>query len=89
MCLAENTSFPEIRSKMAAQVEAAPDEPFTEFLLYALGRFDEAVEVNPESPIHTVLLYGRAHWRLRQAMAVMFNGNCKGQSPRIAEQTCS
>ena len=67
----ENTKFPEIRSKIIEQIEAAPNEPHSEFLLFTLGRFDEAVKFNPNSPIRTVILYAMAHSRLREAMSVV------------------
>src|SRR5262249_28262011 len=47
-------------------------EPFSEFLLYTVGRFEEAVQLNQSSPIHTVLTYASAHSKLRQLMATLF-----------------
>ncbi|MCP4314783.1 MAG: hypothetical protein GY789_01765 [Hyphomicrobiales bacterium] len=74
----ENTEFPEIRSRMLAQVEAAPSGPYSEFLLYALGRFDEAVELNRDSPIETVLLYALAHSQLRNVLSGLVGEIARG-----------
>jgi len=68
----ENTEFPHIREKIVAQLKEHPAEPFSEFLLYTLGRFEEAVRFNQSSPIHTVLTYASAHSKLRQLMATLF-----------------
>lgn len=66
------TEFPDIRDGIAAQLKAEPNEPYSEFLLYTLGRFDEAVAFNANSPIGMVLSYARAHSNLRQALATAF-----------------
>ncbi len=66
------TEFPKIREQIIAQLNAAPAEPFSEFLLYTLGRFSEAVKVNPASPIHTVLEYALAHSTLRRVLSTTF-----------------
>jgi tetratricopeptide (TPR) repeat protein len=68
----EKTEFPNIRDQIIAQLKASPGEPFSEFLLYTLGRFDEAVHFNQQSPIHTVLAYAFAHSNLRQVMSNLF-----------------
>jgi tetratricopeptide (TPR) repeat protein len=68
----EHTEFPQIREQIVAQLKERPAEPFSEFLLYTLGRFDEAVQFNQSSPIHTVLTYASAHSKLRQLMATLF-----------------
>lgn len=66
------TEFPKIRGEIIAQLNVAPSEPFSEFLLYMLGRFSEAVKVNPESPIRTVLEYALAHSTLRRVLSTTF-----------------
>ncbi|PHR87063.1 MAG: hypothetical protein COA78_37445 [Blastopirellula sp.] len=68
----KNTEFPEIRAQMIRQLEALPTEPYSEFLLYTLGQFREAIEFNPRSPIRTVLLYALAHSQLREVMSDVF-----------------
>jgi tetratricopeptide (TPR) repeat protein len=66
------TEFPKIREQIIAQLNVAPAEPFSEFLLYTLGRFSEAVRINPASPIHTVLEYALAHSTLRRVLSTTF-----------------
>ena len=68
----EKTEFPEIRARIVAQLDAAPAEPFSEFLLYTLGRFSDAIKFNPRSPIHTVLVYASVHSTFRKVMANVF-----------------
>jgi tetratricopeptide (TPR) repeat protein len=68
----EKTEFPKVRDQIVAQLKTSPAEPFSEFLLYTLGRFDEAVHFNQQSPIHTVLAYALAHSNLRQVMSNLF-----------------
>ncbi|WP_316224869.1 MULTISPECIES: hypothetical protein [unclassified Bradyrhizobium] len=69
----QNTEFPQIRDRIVEQLRENPAEPFSEFLLYTLGRFDEALQFNPNSPIHTVLNYASAHSKLRQLMTMLFH----------------
>jgi hypothetical protein len=47
-------------------------EPFSDFLLYTLGRFDEAVQFSQKSPLHTVLVYAAAHSKLRKILSNLF-----------------
>lgn len=68
----EKTEFPEIRDKIIRQLKVEPKEPFSEFLLYTLGQFGEAVKFNPKSPIHTVLVYALGHSSLRQIISSTF-----------------
>lgn len=68
----ENTEFIDIREQIIAQLNTESREPFSDFLLYALGRFDEAVGFNRRSPIHTVLIYASAHSKLRQILSNVF-----------------
>jgi hypothetical protein len=68
----DNTEFPDVRNQMVAQLSANPAEPFSDFLLYALGRFDEAIQFNQRSPIRTVLVYASAHSKLRQVYSKLF-----------------
>ncbi len=67
-----NTEFPYVREQIVAELKRAPAEPYSEFLLYTLGRFDDAVRFSKNSPIHTSLTYASAHSKLRQVMAALF-----------------
>ncbi len=69
----ENTEFPDIRSQIIAQLERDPSAPYSEFLLYTLGRFSEAVKLNPNSPIHSVLSYALGHSTLREILSGTFD----------------
>ena len=79
----DNTEFPHIRDQIVAQLKGHPAEPYSEFLLYTLGRFDEAVQFNQKSPIHTVLMYASAHSKLRQLMATLFRRVATSADPEI------
>jgi uncharacterized protein YecT (DUF1311 family)/tetratricopeptide (TPR) repeat protein len=79
----KNTEFPNIRDKIIWQLKEAPKEPFSEFLLYTLGRFDEAVKFNPTSPIHTVLTYALGHSTLRQVMSILFQKLAKADDQAL------
>jgi hypothetical protein len=68
----EKTEFPAIRDAIIAQLNTTPTEPFSEFLLYALGRFDDAIQFNQKSPVHTVLVYAAAHSKLRKILSNLF-----------------
>lgn len=68
----EKTEFPQIRAGMLAQLNASPSEPFSEFLLYALGRFDDAAQLKQKSPLRTILVYAAAHSRLRNILSNVF-----------------
>lgn len=68
----ERTEFPAIRDSIVAQLNASPTEPFSDFLLYTLGRFDDAVQFNQKSPVHTVLVYAAAHAKLRKILSKVF-----------------
>lgn len=68
----QNTEFPRVREQIVAELRQAPAEPYSEFLLYTLGRFDDAVRFSNHSPIHTSLTYASAHSKLRQLMATLF-----------------
>ena len=83
----EKTEFPEIRARIIAQLNAAPAEPFSEFLLYTLGRFSDAVKFNSRSPIHTVLAYASGHSTLRKVMSNVFERIAKpGDRETLSEQ---
>lgn len=68
----EKTEFPNIRDRIIAQLNANPAEPFSDFLLYTLGRFDEAIQFNQKSPVRTVLIYASAHSKLRKVTSDLF-----------------
>lgn len=68
----EKTEFPDIRDRIIAQLNTNPTEPFSDFLLYTLGRFDEAVQFNKKSPIHIVSIYASAHSKLRKIFSNLF-----------------
>jgi tetratricopeptide (TPR) repeat protein len=68
----EKTEFPAIRDKIAAQLNASSSEPFSDFLLYTMGRFDEAIQFNQKSPLRTVLVYAAAHSKLRKILTNVF-----------------
>ena len=68
----EKTEFPDIRDQIIAQLKTNPTEPFSDFLLYALGRFDEALQFNQKSPVRTVLIYASAHSKLRKVFSNLF-----------------
>ncbi|MFO1101417.1 MAG: hypothetical protein U1E20_00770 [Methylocystis sp.] len=68
----EKTEFPEIRDRIITELKLNPKEPFSEFLLYTLGRFGDGVKFNSKSPIHTTLVYARAHYNLRKVMSGVF-----------------
>ena len=77
----ERTDFPEIREKIFAQLKENPAEPFSEFLLYTIGIFDEAIQFNKKSPISTILNYASAHSKLRQLMAALFQNVATATDP--------
>jgi tetratricopeptide (TPR) repeat protein len=79
----ESTDFPHIREQIVAQLREQTAEPFSEFLLYTIGRFEEAVQFNQRSPIHTVLTYASAHSKLRQLMATLFRRVATPADPEI------
>jgi tetratricopeptide (TPR) repeat protein len=81
----DKTEFPGIRDQIIAQLRASPREPFSEFLLYTLGRFDEAVHFNQHSPIHTVLTYAFAHSNLRQVLSTLFKRAAKPGDMKMLE----
>ena len=68
----EHTEFPEIREGIVAQLRAEPSAPFSEFLLYSIGRFDQALEIGQASPIKTILIYASAHAKFRNVAALLF-----------------
>jgi hypothetical protein len=68
----EKTEFPAVRDRIIAQLNASPTEPFSEFLLYTLGRFDDAIQFNQKSPLRTVLVYAAAHSKLRKILSNVF-----------------
>ncbi|MDE5446384.1 hypothetical protein GWG65_34490 [Bradyrhizobium sp. CSA207] len=68
----EKTEFPAIRERIIAQLNANPAEPFSELLLYTLGRFDDAIQFNQKSPVRTVLVYAAAHSKLRKILSNVF-----------------
>jgi hypothetical protein len=68
----EKTEFPAIRDGIIAQLNTSPTEPFSDFLLYTLGRFDDALQFNQKSPLHTVLVYAAAHSKLRKILSNLF-----------------
>jgi len=68
----EKTEFPTIRDRIIAQLNENPTEPFSDFLMYTLGRFDDAIQFNQKSPIRTVLVYADAHSRLRKILSSVF-----------------
>jgi hypothetical protein len=68
----EKTEFPAIRDRIIAQLNASPPEPFSEFLLYTLGRFDDAIQFNQKSPLRTVLVYAAVHSKLRKILSNVF-----------------
>ena len=68
----EKTEFPNIRDQIVAQLSTNPAEPFSDFLLYTLGRFDDALQFNQRSPVRTVLIYASAHSKLRKIASNLF-----------------
>jgi hypothetical protein len=68
----EKTEFPAVRDRIIAQLNASPTEPFSDFLLYTLGRFDDAIQFNQKSPLRTVLVYATAHSKLRKILSNVF-----------------
>jgi tetratricopeptide (TPR) repeat protein len=68
----EKTEFPNIRDRIIAQLNTNPAEPFSDFLLYTLGRFDDAIQFNQKSPVRTVLIYASAHSKLRKVTSDLF-----------------
>ena len=68
----EKTEFPNIRDQIIAQLNTNPKEPFSDFLLYTLGRFDDALQFNQRSPVRTVLIYASAHSKLRKITSNLF-----------------
>jgi hypothetical protein len=68
----EKTEFPAIRNGIIAQLNTSPREPFSDFLLYTLGRFDDALQFNQKSPLHTVLVHAAAHSKLRKILSNLF-----------------
>jgi hypothetical protein len=68
----EKTEFPDIREQILAQLKANSAEPFSDFLLYTLGRFDDAIQFNQRSPVRTVLTYASAHSKLRKICSNLF-----------------
>jgi tetratricopeptide (TPR) repeat protein len=79
----EETDFPQIREQIVAQLKGSQAEPYSEFLLYTLGRFDEALQFSKNSPIHTVLEYASAHSKLRQLMATLFRSIATRADPEM------
>ena len=63
----ENTEYPGIRRDMLDFLSSNPAEPFNEFLYYAIGEYDKALQTNPNSVIAGVINYARGH-ELLQAM---------------------
>jgi hypothetical protein len=68
----EKAEFPDIRDQIIAQLNANSKELFSDFLLYTLGRFDEALQFNKRSPVRPVLIYASAHSRLRKILSDLF-----------------
>jgi hypothetical protein len=68
----EKTEFPDIRDQIVAQLKTSSTEPFSDFLLYTLGRFDDALQFNQRSPVRTVLIYASAHSKLRKISSNLF-----------------
>ena len=68
----EKTEFPAVRDRIIAQLNTSPTEPFSDFLLYTLGRFDDAIQFNQKSPLRTVLVYAAAHSKLRKILSKCF-----------------
>jgi tetratricopeptide (TPR) repeat protein len=52
-----STKYPEIRDDIRKFLAAHPDEPFGEFLYYAIGDYEKALAANPNSIIATVIRY--------------------------------
>jgi hypothetical protein len=51
------TEHPEIRGSIQAFLAGKPSDPFTELLYYVIGEYDQAVQINPKSPLSDVLHY--------------------------------
>jgi tetratricopeptide (TPR) repeat protein len=83
----EETEFPEIRKRIVAQLESDPADPFSEFLLYTLGRFGEAVKFNPGSPIRTVLSYALGHSSFRQILSTTFEKVARPGDPEMLQES--
>ena len=73
----EKTEFPYIRDQIIAQQNTNAVEPFSDFLLYTLGRFDDALQFNQKSPVRTVLVYASAHSKLRKIASNLFQALSK------------
>ena len=66
-----------INVQIIAQLNTNSTEPFSEFLLYTLGRFDEALQFNQRSPVRTILIYASAHSKLRKIVSNLFQAISK------------
>ena len=58
------TEHPEIRSSIQAFLAGKPSDPFTELLYYVIGEYDQALQVNPKSPLSDVLHYASGFRKL-------------------------
>ncbi|MBG0802204.1 hypothetical protein IYW40_12060 [Methylocystis sp. H4A] len=79
----EKTEFPEIRDQIMRQLKLEPGDNFSEFLLYSLGRFREALEAHPGSPIHSVLAYSLGHSMLRGVLTNTYKRLSKSDDDEI------
>jgi tetratricopeptide (TPR) repeat protein len=79
----DKTEFPEIRNKILDHLKATPKERFSEFLLYTLGRFSDALEYDQNSPVKTVLAYALAHSHLRHVMSLAYQRVARPQDQEV------
>ena len=62
-----DTHYPGVRRDIQTFLKSNATDPFSDFLYYTVGEFDEALRTNPKSVISDVINYARGH-ELLQAL---------------------
>jgi tetratricopeptide (TPR) repeat protein len=57
----QHTTFPDIRADIQKFLAKHPSEPFSEFLYYTIGRYEDALKADPNSPINAIVRYAIGH----------------------------